>query len=1091
MNLINANTNLPIRGLVSGDVLNLATLPTRKLNIQAVTNPSLVGSVVFNLSGQQSKTRSDDSGPHYSLQGDSNGDYSSWTPAVGSYTLKAQSFSGSNGIGTAGTAILISFTVIDQIAPQQYSMSVSVNGSGTVSQSSNQTSYTRGATVTLTATPGPGSQFTGWSGDAAGNTNPLTVTMDSDKVITATFSGLPEQYNLNVTANGSGTVAKSPNQTTYSSGTSVTLTATPNSGYKFSGWSGDVTGTTNPVTITMSSDNNITATFTPSVTQYNLNITTKGSGTVTKSPDQASYAQGTAVLLTATPNAGAAFTGWSGDATGKTNPLTVTMNSNKNLAATFAQADPGVLLPFGSVWKYHDLGTNLGTTWSTPSFNDTNWKSGPAKLGYGISDAATVVSYGSSSSARYITTYFRKSITIADINQFGSYTGSVKRDDAVRIFINGTEVYRNNLPGGTVSYSTLASSSTDGITAHNFTINRSAFVTGTNVIAVEIHQVSQTSSDLAFDLKIVGEPLKLTRGPYLQMGNQSGVTLRWRTNVPSDSKIEVGTAPGTYTLSTTNPVITTEHEVRIDGLVPNTRYYYRFGSSRDVLQNGVDNYFKTAPPATSTDKVRVAVFGDCGLDKNGSQAATLNSYLKHTGSNPAELMLLLGDNAYNDGTDSEYQSKFFNPYGSSILKNHIILPTPGNHDYGNQASRTDPYYKIFSMPTAAECGGVASGTKAFYSYDWGNIHFISLDSYGTESPGSTRLYDTLGTQVQWLKKDLAATDKKWIVAFWHHPPYSMGGHNSDTEDQMVKIRQNFIRILERGGVDLVLCGHSHVYERSYLLNNHYGNEKSFSKAIHAKSTSSARYDGTTDSCPYVTVTGAKNHGTVYVVSGSAGAADGSIASAWPHNAMPYSFNRGGMLYLEVTNNRLDGKFLRQDGVVADQFTIMQNVNKTSTKTAAYNTAVKLTASWVGSYKWSTGETTKSITVTATKDTTYRVTDSNNCLTDVFDIRVTSSGKVAASSKGKVAGETKNRKRNNSDFLRIYPSKVQRGTNITVETNPAEEMAIRITDSNGTLIRAANFFGTTTIETSNLAAGVYFVQIYGKDKVKTQKVVVTN
>ncbi|KAA9338818.1 metallophosphoesterase [Adhaeribacter soli] len=943
LNLINPTTNLKIKALVSGEVLNLAALPGRKLNIQAVTNPATVGSVVFNLSGQETLVRTDNIGPHYALQGDKAGDYFSWTPTVGSYTLKVQCFAEPDGKGIAGAAVTFTFKVTDL----------------------------------------------------------------------------------------------------------------------------------------------------PSTSQFNLNLASTGSGVVTKSPNQAAYASGTKVLLTASPDPGAQFTGWQGDASGTTNPLTVTMDGHKNISATFVQPEPGTIIPYGAIWKYHDKGTDQGSAWTGLSFNDGSWTSGRAKFGYGIKDAATLIGYGPVSSNKYITTYFRKSISITDKDQYASFSGSVKRDDGVRIFINGVEVYRNNLPGGAINYKTLASGATDGSTAHNFTINKTAFVNGNNVIAVEIHQNGATSADMAFDLKLVGKPIKITRGPYLQMGNQSGVTVRWRTNGPTDSRIEVGTVYGTYSLSASNPTVTTEHEVRINGLKTNTKYYYRLGSTKNVLQGDKNNFFKTAPSAETTGKIRIAVFGDCGMDYKGSQAATLNSYLTHTGQNPAELMLLLGDNAYDDGTDAEYQANFFNPYGSTILKNHIIFPTPGNHDYGNQASRTDPYYKIFSMPTAGECGGVPSGTEAFYSYDWGNIHFISLDSYGTEKPGNTRLYDTLGVQVNWLKKDLAANKKKWVIAFWHHPPYSMGTHNSDTEDQMFKIRQNFLRILERGGVDLVLCGHSHSYERSYLLNKHYGWEKSFSKSAHAKSTSSGKYDGSNNSCPYVTVTGAKNHGTVYTIAGSAGGADGKVASAWPHNAMPFSFNRGGMLYLEVTDNRLDAKFLNQDGKIADQYTIMQNVNKTSTKTVASNTPVQLSASWQGSYKWSTGATSKSITVNATRDTTFKVTDSNNCLTDVFKIKVTSPAKVVNVAEDNSVTRIDNQLKPASELPRIFPSHMQKGTSISIEADPAEEMNIMITNSNGMLVQSATIVGSTTIDTSNLAAGIYFVQVIGKDRTKAQKVLITN
>jgi hypothetical protein len=352
-------------------------------------------------------------------------------------------------------------------------------------------------------------------------------------------------------------------------------------------------------------------------------------------------------------------------------------------------------------------------------------------------------------------------------------------------------------------------------------------------------------------------------------------------------------------------------------------------------------------------------------------------------------LLLLGDNAYNRGTDSEYQVNYFNIYSPNILKNHQLFPSPGNHDYANTADRQKdhkiPYYSIFSTPSIAQCGGIASGTKAYYSWNWGNIHFLSLDSYGEENNGTTRLYDTLGAQVKWIKHDLAANKKPWVIAYWHHPPYTMGSHNSDMEKDLVGIRQNFIRILERMGVDLIICGHSHNYERSLLLNGHYGNEAKFDTATQAKSTSSAKYDGSFNSCPYLTTTGA-NHGTVYVVAGSSGAS-GGVNAGYPHNAMPFSVNDGGMFYLEVEDNRLDAKFIRRTGEVWDKFTIIKNAAKARTISLKPGTSVLLTASWPGNYNWSSGETSKTISVKPVTDTEYTVHDTENCVAETFTVTI--------------------------------------------------------------------------------------------------------
>lgn len=751
---------------------------------------------------------------------------------------------------------------------------------------------------------------------------------------------------------------------------------------------------------------------------------------------------------------------------------------------------PQTFISFGSSWKYLDNGTNQGTAWRATNFNDAAWASGNAQLGYGDGDEATIVSFGPNANSKYITTYFRKAITISNPLAFASFSGSIKRDDGVVIYVNGVEVYRNNMPAGTISSSTLASSaaSDDGNTAQNFTISNTAFVSGNNVVAVEMHQNAANSSDLSFDLQLIGTvpgAALLTRGPYLNMGNATAVTIRWRTDAATNSRVELGTSFGNYPIVVNDAASVTEHEVRVTGLTADTKYYYRFGSSAQVLQAGTDNYFTTQPPANTTRKMRFAAFGDCGRNDNSFQSGSLSAYLNFVGSNPAEAMLLLGDNAYENGTDLEYQSNYFNAYSSNILKNHQLFPAPGNHDYANTAARQDdhnvPYYSIFTNPANGQSGGLASGTEAYYSWDWGNVHFLSLDSYGEENGGTTRLYDTLGAQAVWVKQDLAANTKPWVVAYWHHPPYTMGSHNSDTETELINMRQNFIRILERMGVDLVLCGHSHDYERSYLLNGHYGNEASFNVNTHTLSNSSGKYDGSANSCTYKTVNG-QNHGSVYVVAGSAGA-DGGVQAGYPHNAMPWSVDDGGMFYFEVEDNRLDAKFIRRTGVISDQFTIMKNVNRSNNLTISAGTPTVLTASWIGNYSWSTGATTRSITVSPLVTTTYTVTDGLNCITDSYQVTV--SGTLT-----RIKSEAKENTIQ-SPLFSIQPTLAKRGQVVQLLSTVASPVDVVLTAMSGQQIRKFRFSGNGRLETNQLQAGVYLLQISnGNGQQHTKKIVIT-
>ena len=214
-----------------------------------------------------------------------------------------------------------------------FSLNVIANN-GTVVKNPGQAAYNSGAVVLVTATPNVGYTFTSWSGDATGTTNPLTVTMNSNKNITANFTAVANTYELNVTA-VNGSALKNPNLTAYNSGAVVLVTATPDVGYTFTSWSGDATGTTNPLTVTMNANKNITANFTLiPLNTFALNVIANN-GTVVKNPNLVSYESGASVNLTATPNSGFKFDSWSGDASGNLPTATVIMNSNKNVTANF------------------------------------------------------------------------------------------------------------------------------------------------------------------------------------------------------------------------------------------------------------------------------------------------------------------------------------------------------------------------------------------------------------------------------------------------------------------------------------------------------------------------------------------------------------------------------------------------------------------------------------------------------------------------------------------------------------------------------------------------------------------------------------
>jgi len=400
------------------------------------------------------------------------------------------------------------------------------------------------------------------------------------------------------------------------------------------------------------------------------------------------------------------------------------------------------------------------------------------------------------------------------------------------------------------------------------------------------------------------------RGPYLQRGSPTSMVVRWRTALAGDSRVRYGLDPAALTLVADVATVTTEHVVTLTGLAPQTRYYYSVGTSTEVQAGGdADHFLETSPPSGSTGPARLWVVGDSGT-ANSDARAVKDAYRAYAASDAADLMLMLGDNAYDSGTDLEYQAAVFEMY-PEILRQTVLWPTFGNHDAvsANSSTGTGPYYDAFTLPTLGESGGLASGKEAYYSFDFANQHFICLDSQGSSrAPGSPML--------TWLANDLLQTTQDWVIAFWHHPPYSKGSHDSDFESNLIDMRQNALPILEAGGVDLVLTGHSHSYERSFLLDGHYGTSGTLTSAM-ILDGGDGRVGGDGAYLKSAPPTDADD-GVVYVVAGSSGQASGGPLD---HPAMFRSLNVLGSLVIDVSGENLDVRFVDDAGALRDVFTI--------------------------------------------------------------------------------------------------------------------------------------------------------------------------
>ena len=407
----------------------------------------------------------------------------------------------------------------------------------------------------------------------------------------------------------------------------------------------------------------------------------------------------------------------------------------------------------------------------------------------------------------------------------------------------------------------------------------------------------------------------VVRGPYLQTLSTESVYLKWRTDVVTDSKIWYGDSPTNLSFSIFLEDSLINHEILVDGLTANTTYYYAVGNGSGQLV-GADSshYFITTPPSNSTQTIRAWVLGDAGT-ANDNQRAVRDAFYNFNGEAHTDMILLLGDNAYQDGKDYEYQLAWFENMYEDKLINSALWPSFGNHDGRSSTSATQsgPYYNIFTVPKNGEAGGLASGTEAYYSFDYGNMHVVSLNSDDVDRSVG-------GEMMQWLEDDLNASNKDWKVVIFHHSPYTGENNNeSDVTQRATEMRENAVPIIEAAGVDLVLTGHTHAYQRSYLINGHYDVSSTWDPDSMGIDLGNGRIDG---DGPYLKNIGFQegNTGTVYLVAGSAGKMDNDN---YNHPVMAHSAEKLGSVVLEVNDLQMDVKFIASDSLIEDYFTIIK------------------------------------------------------------------------------------------------------------------------------------------------------------------------
>ncbi len=401
----------------------------------------------------------------------------------------------------------------------------------------------------------------------------------------------------------------------------------------------------------------------------------------------------------------------------------------------------------------------------------------------------------------------------------------------------------------------------------------------------------------------------LAAGPWLQKLGHERVSICWLIDRTGVGEVRYGTTLGQLNQSQSSSATAAYHSVELQGLLPDTRYYYALFEGPQQLAGGDwGTWFRTAPAPGGREPVRLWAAGDVGTGTS-EQAAVLTGMLSACNGRWPELFLGLGDLAYDYGNVDEFVDNFFTPY-KAVLPRMGLFPCVGNHEtYGMQrdwgAGPQFAYFNLFDLPTQS------SGSENYYSFVRANLRVVVLDSQMSNASAG-------GPMATWLQAVLAASSAEWTIACFHHGPYTKGSHDSDSESQHIDMRENILPILESYGVDLVLSGHSHVYERSYLVDGGYDTPTSTGLGTVILDPGDGSWSG---HGVYAKPAGIAPHaGAVYITTGNGGHV-GSVQSDYPHVLSRHSELELGSCIIDVVGSQLTVRHIRETGQVSDLFSI--------------------------------------------------------------------------------------------------------------------------------------------------------------------------
>ena len=354
------------------------------------------------------------------------------------------------------------------------------------------------------------------------------------------------------------------------------------------------------------------------------------------------------------------------------------------------------------------------------------------------------------------------------------------RGDSIKAFLNGEsigEVVDTTYKAGKIGVMVYANS---GARFDSITVSEDYFV------------YSEPKIETTY-------PVMYDRQPYIQNPTTSKVEIAWRSIRAFTGKVEIGTEKGVYTRTLNEAAATSKHHVVIDGLEPNSKYYYRVWNDDEVVLE--DYFFRTAKPDSMTD-VSFFVLGDSGTNSD-NQRAVRDRMVESYNADDVDFAIHVGDVHQGDGSD--YDPVYFDIYRELLSKINVFTCI-GNHD--TYTDNSAPYLDDFYLPNNNK-----ANSERYYSFRWGPAFFINLDSNMDVSQGSE--------QYEFLMGELNSESFKtapWKFAYFHHPPFCEYWPEWDGSEV---VRTDLVPLFEEYEVDVVFNGHTHAYEYGEMNHVHY------------------------------------------------------------------------------------------------------------------------------------------------------------------------------------------------------------------------------------------------------------------------------